>query len=94
MRITNQMMTNNMMSNVSKNKTKLDNLDNQYTSGDRIQRPSDDPIIAVRTLKLRTTLSELNQYLDKNIPDALSWMDDGGCSRDQSLSKSVYSAVF
>lgn len=75
MRITNQMMTNNMMSNVSKNKTKLDNLDNQYTSGDRIQRPSDDPIIAVRTLKLRTTLSELNQYLDKNIPDALSWMD-------------------
>lgn len=75
MRITNKMMTNNMMSNINKNKNSLNNLDNQYTSGKRIQRPSDDPIITVRALKLRSSLSELNQYLDKNIPDALSWMD-------------------
>ena len=29
----------------------------------------------MRALKLRTNLSELNQYVEKNIPDALSWMD-------------------
>lgn len=75
MRITNSMMTNNMMSNINKNKNNLSLLDEQYSTGKKIQRPSQDPIIAVRALKLRTNLSELNQYYEKNIPDARSWMD-------------------
>lgn len=75
MRITNQMMTNNMMYNINKNKNNLATLDEQYSTGKKIQRPSDDPIIAVRALKLRTNLTELNQYYEKNIPDAKSWMD-------------------
>lgn len=75
MRITNQMLTNNMMSNINKNKFNLNKYDEQYSTGKRIQRPSDDPIVAVRALKLRTNLVQLNQYIDKNIPDALAWMD-------------------
>lgn len=75
MRITNSMMTNNMMSNINNNKNNLSLLDEQYSTGKKIQRPSQDPIIAVRALKLRTNLSELNQYYEKNIPDARSWMD-------------------
>ncbi len=75
MRITNQMITNNMMNGINKNKNNLSLLDQQYSSGKKIQRPSEDPIIAVRALKLRTNLTELNQYLEKNIPDAKSWMD-------------------
>jgi len=61
MRITNKMMTNNMMSNINKNKNLLSKLDEQYSTGKKIQRPPEDPIIAVRALKLRTNLSELNQ---------------------------------
>jgi flagellar hook-associated protein 3 FlgL len=53
----------------------MNTLEEQYSSGKKIQRPSDDPIVAVRALKLRTNLSELSQYYDKNIPDAKSWMD-------------------
>ena len=75
MRITNKMMTNNMLSNINKNKVNMNNLEQQYSTGKKIQRPSDDPIITVRALKLRTSLSELSQYYDKNIPDAKSWMD-------------------
>ncbi|MDD3172613.1 MAG: flagellar hook-associated protein FlgL [Herbinix sp.] len=75
MRITNKMMTNNMMSNINKNKLNMTTLEEQYSSGKKIQRPSDDPIITVRALKLRTNLSELSQYYEKNIPDAQSWMD-------------------
>jgi flagellar hook-associated protein 3 FlgL len=75
MRITNKMMTNNMMSNINKNKVNLTNLEQQYSSGKKIQRPSDDPIVTVRALKLRTNLSELKQYSEKNIPDAKSWME-------------------
>ncbi len=75
MRITNKMMSNSLLYNISGNKRRLNALDEQYSTGLKIQRPSDDPIIAVRALKLRTNLTELTQYTDKNIPDALSWME-------------------
>jgi len=75
MRITNKMMTNNMLSNINNNKNIMTNLENKYASGKEIQKPSDDPIVAVRALKLRTNLSELNQFYEKNIPDAMSWME-------------------
>jgi flagellar hook-associated protein 3 FlgL len=75
MRITNKMMTNNMMSNINKNKLNMTTLEQQYSTGKKIQRPSDDPIVTVRALKLRTNLMELEQYYEKNIPDAMSWMD-------------------
>lgn len=75
MRITNKMMTNNMMSNINKNKLSLSKLEEQYSTGKKIQRPSDDPIVTVRALKLRTNLTELKQYYEKNIPDAMSWMN-------------------
>ena len=75
MRITNKMMTNNALHNIYNNKNLLSRLEQQYSSGKKITKPSDDPIVAVRALKFRTNLSELNQYYEKNIPDALAWMD-------------------
>ena len=75
MRITNKMMTNNVLHNIGNNKQLLSRLESQYSTGKKIQKPSDDPIVAVRALKLRTNLSELTQYVEKNIPDALNWMD-------------------
>jgi flagellar hook-associated protein 3 FlgL len=69
------MMTNNMMSNINRNKLSMTALEQQYSTGKKIQKPSEDPIIAVRALKLRTNLSELEQYHSKNIPDAKSWLD-------------------
>ena len=82
MRITNKMMTNNVLHNINNNKNLLSTLENQYSTGKKIQKPSDDPIIAVRALKLRTNLSEITQYVEKNIPDALSWMDTTESSLD------------
>lgn len=74
MRITTRMMTNNMLSNINKNKRTMSKLEEQYSTGKKIQRPSDDPIVAVRALKLRTSITEIEQYYEKNIPDAESWM--------------------
>ena len=76
MRITNRMMTNNMLYNINGNKNTLAVLEQQYATGAKIQKPSEDPIVAVRALKLRTNLSELTQYYKKNIPDAKAWMDE------------------
>lgn len=74
MRVTNTMMRNNSLLNMQKNKVAYNKYLNEYNTQKKIQRPSDDPTIAVRALKYRTTLAEIDQYLT-NIKDATSWMD-------------------
>lgn len=75
MRITNGIMINNSLNNISKNKKLSDKLNTQLSTTKKIQRPSEDPIVAIRALRLRSTYNEIKQYLDKNIPDARSWME-------------------
>lgn len=74
MRVTNSMMTNRMMLNVNRSMTNLDKLYTQYASGKRINRPSDDPILASRALKFRTNVTETKQY-QRNTDQAMSWMN-------------------
>ena len=75
MRVTSQMITTNMMSNINRNKVNMNKKGDQYATGQAIQKPSDDPVVAVRSLKYRTQLTKIEQYLDSNIPEALSWME-------------------
>ena len=70
MRITNTMMINNSLANIAVNKNQLSTLDTQMSTKKKINRPSEDPIIAIRALRLRSSLNEVTQYLEKNIPDA------------------------
>lgn len=75
MRVTNTMISNSAKNHISNAKNKLLKYGEQYTSQQKIQRPSDDPTVAVRSLKLRTTYSQVTQYVEKNVQDALNWMD-------------------
>ena len=75
MRVTNRMMTTNALNNINRNKINMATKEDQYASGQKIQRPSEDPVVAVRSLKYRTQLTELTQYVEKNIKDAMGWMD-------------------
>ena len=74
MRITNSMMNNNTKTNININKEYSDKLNTMISTGQKITRPSDDPIIAIRALRLNSNLTEANQYYTKNIPDAEAWM--------------------
>ncbi|MDE6181658.1 MAG: flagellar hook-associated protein FlgL [Eubacteriales bacterium] len=74
MRVTNQMTTNRMLTNINRNLGLLDKYNTQGASGKKIQMPSDDPIIASRALKFRTILSENQQYM-KNSEQVNSWID-------------------
>ncbi|MCX7923035.1 MAG: flagellar hook-associated protein FlgL [Clostridia bacterium] len=74
MRITNNMLVNNMMNSIGKNLTRMEKYENQLSSGKKIQVPSDDPVVAARSLKLRTDVAEIEQY-KRNIKDAQSWLD-------------------
>lgn len=75
MRVTNKMIMNNAASNINSAKETVNTRNKQMTSQKKIDRPSDDPVIAVRSLRLSTTLSQVTQYYQKNIPDAASWLD-------------------
>ena len=93
MRITNQMMINSTMSNIQVNKNQLNTLDNQLSTQKKINKPSDDPVIAIRALRLRSSLDQVTQYLDKNIPDASSWLDttEGALDEAYSILQDLYS---
>ena len=75
MRITNNMMLNNTTANINGNKINVNALNLQMSSQKKIQRPSENPIVAIRALRLRSTLSQIDQYYEKNIPDAMAWME-------------------
>ncbi|MBQ8591897.1 MAG: flagellar hook-associated protein FlgL [Lachnospiraceae bacterium] len=75
MRITNKIMQNNSLYNLNNNKILQDKLNTQMSTYKKITKPSDDPVIAIRALRLRSTLSEVTQLYEKNIPDAASWLE-------------------
>lgn len=74
MRITNKIIQQNNLSNINTNKIYQDKLSNQMSTQKKINRPSDDPVIAIRALRLRSNVTEVTQYYSKNIPDAESWL--------------------
>lgn len=75
MRVTNKMMTSNTNININNNKTSVDRLNTQVSTQKKISRPSEDPVVAIRALRLRSSLNEISQYYSKNIPDAESWLE-------------------
>lgn len=74
MRMTNRIMENNSLYNINNNKILQDKLSTQMSTTKKLTRPSDDPVTAIRALRLRTSVSELTQYYEKNAPDADSWL--------------------
>lgn len=75
MRVTNNMILKNSASNINATKVAVDKTNKQMTTQQKISRPSEDPVTAIRSLRLSTQLSQINQYYEKNIPDAESWLE-------------------
>lgn len=75
MRVTNQMVNHSALKNMQRSQSRVSITTTRMTTGKKIQKASDDPVVAMRALKLRSTVTQLAQYKDKNIKDANSWMD-------------------
>ncbi len=75
MRITNKIMQNNSLYNINNNKVTEDQINTMMSTGKKLTRPSDDPVIAIRALRLRSNVTQLSQYYEKNAKDAESWLD-------------------
>lgn len=74
MRITNNMLVNNMIGYINNNLSRMNKYQEQLATGKKISVPSDDPVVAARALKFRTDVAEVKQF-QSNAKDAYSWMD-------------------
>lgn len=94
MRITNSMITLHSQNNINTTKGLVDTYNDQMTSQKKISKPSDDPVVAIRSLRLRDSLNEVEQYTDKNIPDAESWLEvtETSLSNMSNILNDIYTA--
>lgn len=74
MRITNGMQSNSMLRSLQGSNERSMKLQEQLSSGRKINRPSDDPVGVSRSLKLNRDLTENTQYT-KNARDAMAILD-------------------
>lgn len=73
MRVTNAMMTQSIMWNISGNLNNMNKVYTQLASGEKYATPSESPLEAAKALEYQSYLTELQQY-ENNIEDADSWM--------------------
>ncbi|WZL79454.1 flagellar hook-associated protein FlgL [Eubacteriales bacterium mix99] len=81
MRITNQGILQNYLTNLNRNLENMSVYQNQLSSGKEISRPSDDPFAVTRTMSLTTSIHQNEQYL-QNIEDAMDWVDMSDSAMD------------
>ncbi len=74
MRVTNRMLTDTVLKNLTGTLERMSVYQNQLATGKQFTMPSDDPIGVARSLSLRAVLNNQDQYI-KNTGDALSWLD-------------------
>lgn len=84
MRVTQSMLANNMLRNLSGSYSRLGKLQDQIASQKKFTKPSDDPVAAMRGMGYRTDLNRIEQY-QRNIGEVKNWID----STDSSLDKGV-----
>lgn len=74
MRITNNMLSRNLLRNLEAAQGRMDELQNQMSTGHRISRPSDDPVGIENALRIKTNIAMVKQW-SNNVNEALGYMN-------------------
>lgn len=82
MRVTQSMLSRNMLSNLSSSYDKMSKYQDQISSQKKITRPSDDPVVAMKGITYRRNLEEVEQF-KRNFSEAYNWMDNSDASLDK-----------
>jgi flagellar hook-associated protein 3 FlgL len=72
-RVTQGMMNIQLLRNLNNNLGRLEKLQDQLSTGRRINKPSDDPVGISFSMRYRSELSVNNQY-QRNVDSASSWL--------------------
>ena len=81
MRVTQSMLSSNMLRNLSNSYSKMSTLQDQINTGKKITRPSQDPVIATKGIGYRTDLSKVEQY-QRNLGEVNNWLDSSDDALD------------
>ncbi|MEB2282513.1 flagellar hook-associated protein FlgL [Lysinibacillus xylanilyticus] len=82
MRVTQSMLSSNMLRNLNTSYSKMSKYQNMLDSGKVITRPSDDPVVAVKGMGYRIDLDKSQQY-QRNLREANTWLDTTDEALDQ-----------
>ncbi|WP_047980835.1 flagellar hook-associated protein FlgL [Ornithinibacillus contaminans] len=82
MRVTQSMLSNSMLRNLTNSYSNLGTYMDQLTTGKKISRPSDDPVVAVKGMDYRSQLQQVEQY-QRNTNEVHNWMDNSDAALDQ-----------
>lgn len=82
MRVTQGMLTGNMLRNLSASYARLGKYQDQLATGKKINRPSDDPVIAMKGMVYRTNLTEVEQF-KRNFSEAYNWIENSDAALDK-----------
>ncbi|GEN87151.1 flagellar hook-associated protein FlgL [Oceanobacillus sojae] len=82
MRVTQSMLSNNMLRNLTHSNTQMNKYMEQLYTGKKISKPSDDPMIAMKGVSYRSELARINQF-ERNTSEVNSWLDNTDAAMDQ-----------
>ncbi|KZO00149.1 flagellar hook-associated protein FlgL [Pseudobacillus badius] len=81
MRVTQSMLSNNMLKNLSSSYDRLGVLQEQMNTQKKITRPSDDPVVAMKGMTYRTSVTEIEQF-KRNFSEAYNWAENSDAALD------------
>ncbi|MCR8645042.1 flagellar hook-associated protein FlgL [Paenibacillus sp. N1-5-1-14] len=73
-RVTQNMLSSQLLTNLNRNLNRSQIYQNQLSTGQKINKPSDDPVGISFSMRYRNELSVNDQY-EKNVDNAISWLD-------------------
>ncbi len=74
MRVTERMMTDTVLQNISANLARMQAAQNEVSSGQRIRRPSDDPVDLAQALGYQSAIARADRYVN-TIDTATAWLN-------------------
>ncbi|RSK28623.1 flagellar hook-associated protein FlgL [Bacillus sp. HMF5848] len=82
MRVTQNMLTSSSLRNLTDSYKKMGKYQDQLSTGKKINRPSDDPVVAMKGMFYRSNLREVEQF-KRNLSELYLWMENSEAGIEQ-----------
>ena len=82
MRVTQTMLANSNMNYINQNYNRYSKIMDQINTGKKITRPSDDPVIAMKGMRYRTEVVEVEQF-QRNLNEGFNWMENSDAALEE-----------
>ncbi|MDY0393236.1 flagellar hook-associated protein FlgL [Virgibacillus halophilus] len=82
MRVTQSMLSQNMLRHLSDNYSNMGKYMDQLNTGKKVNLPSDDPVVAMKGIGYRSQVTRIEQYT-RNTGEVRNWMDNSDAALDK-----------